>query len=249
MTGDTVVFSANPIEDATVLHVFRWDGTEVVALVDSPGVHSVVVGGATTVLRSATLDQAGSTTTVRTDHGPDDTQEFAIDSLAEWPLVSPNVEILHVGERRLATAVLLPHDHDGSPLPVLLDPYGGPHALRVLQSTNAFLTSQWFADQGFAVVITDGRGTPGRGSDWERAVHGDLATAVLDDQVDALHAVAEQIAGLDLGPRGDPRLELRRLPRGAGRAPAPRRVPRCRRRGAGDRMAAVRHALHRAVPG
>ena len=29
---------------------------------------------------------------------------------------------------RIATAVLLPHDHDGSKLPVLLDPYGGPHA-------------------------------------------------------------------------------------------------------------------------
>jgi dipeptidyl-peptidase-4 len=197
VTGAAVVFSANPIDDATVVHVCRWDGNEVVALVDDPGVHSVAVGGATTVLRSATLDQAGSTTTVRTGHGPDD-PEFVIGSLAEWPLVSPNVEILHVGERRLATAVLLPHDHDGSPLPVLLDPYGGPHALRVVQSTNAFLTAQWFADQGFAVVITDGRGTPGRGSEWERAVHGDLATAVLDDQVDALHGVADQIAGLDL---------------------------------------------------
>ena len=36
--------------------------------------------------------------------------------------------------------------------------------------------SQWFADQGFAVVVVDGRGTPGRGSEWERAVHLDLAT-------------------------------------------------------------------------
>jgi dipeptidyl-peptidase 4 len=112
--------------------------------------------------------------------------------------VSPNVEILHFGERGLATAVLFPHDHDGSPLPVLLDPYGGPHALRVTRSRNAFVTSQWFADQGFAVVVTDGRGTPGRGSEWERAVHGDLATAPLDDQIDALHAVAEQFDALDL---------------------------------------------------
>jgi len=37
-----------------------------------------------------------------------------------------------------------------------------------------------------------GRGTPGRGSEWERAVHLDLATAVLDDQVEALHAAAEE---------------------------------------------------------
>ena len=75
------------------------------------------------------------------------------------------------GDRGIATAVLLPHDHDGSPLPVLLDPYGGPHALRVQRSSNAFASAQWFADQGFAVVVADGRGTPGRGTDWERAVH------------------------------------------------------------------------------
>jgi dipeptidyl-peptidase-4 len=81
---------------------------------------------------------------------------------------------------------------------VLLDPYGGPHAHRVLQSHNAFLSSQWFADQGFAVVVADGRGTPGRGHDWERSVHLDLATAPLDDQVEALHAAAAEHAELDL---------------------------------------------------
>ncbi|MEO7372187.1 MAG: S9 family peptidase, partial [Ilumatobacteraceae bacterium] len=57
---------------------------------------------------------------------------------------------------------------------------------------------QWFADQGFAVVVVDGRGTPGRGSEWERAIHLDLATAILDDQVDALHAAAGEHP-LDLG--------------------------------------------------
>ncbi|MEO5899547.1 MAG: S9 family peptidase, partial [Ilumatobacteraceae bacterium] len=60
------------------------------------------------------------------------------------------------------------------------------------------LSSQWFADQGFAVVIIDGRGTPGRGTEWEREVHRDLATAVLDDQIDALHAAAQEHP-LDLG--------------------------------------------------
>ena len=38
------------------------------------------------------------------------------------------------------------------------------------------------------MVVADGRGTPGRGRAWERAVHLDLAGPVLDDQVDALHA-------------------------------------------------------------
>ena len=97
-----------------------------------------------------------------------------------------------------STAVLLPSGHDGGRLPVLLDPYGGPHAQRVVRSHNTFCTSQWFADQGYAVVVADGRGTPGRGSAYERAVLGDLASGVLDDQIDALHAAAERHPELDL---------------------------------------------------
>jgi dipeptidyl-peptidase-4 len=55
-----------------------------------------------------------------------------------------------------------------------------------------FLQSQWLADQGFCVAIADGRGTPGRGHAWERAVRNDFATVTLDDQIAALDAVAEQ---------------------------------------------------------
>jgi dipeptidyl-peptidase-4 len=58
--------------------------------------------------------------------------------------------------------------------------------------------SQWFADQGFAVVVCDGAGTPGRGSAWEREVFGDLAQPVLDDQVSALAGAAEETGILDL---------------------------------------------------
>jgi dipeptidyl-peptidase-4 len=113
--------------------------------------------------------------------------------------VHPDVALHHLGARRLATAVLLPRDHRrGTPLPVLLDPYGGPHAQRVVQARGAFTSSQWFADQGFAVVVVDGRGTPGRGAAWERAVHLDLATPVLEDQLDALAAAAEVEPDLDL---------------------------------------------------
>ena len=188
--GDEVTFLANPVDDATVQHVWRWTGDGVLtALTDEPGIHTATVGGGTTVIRSAVLAEPGSVT--RLLDGPE------IASCAHTPLVTPNVALRHYGARRLATAVLLPHGHDGSPLPVLLDPYGGPHALRVVQAHNAFLTSQWFADQGFAVVVVDGRGTPGRGSVWEREVHLDLATAPLDDQVEALLAAAEEFP-LDL---------------------------------------------------
>jgi dipeptidyl-peptidase 4 len=81
---------------------------------------------------------------------------------------------------------------------VLLDPYGGPHALRVQACRMDYLTAQWFASHGFAVLVADGRGTPARGPAWERAVAGDLASAPLEDQVDALHAAAAAEPRLDL---------------------------------------------------
>jgi dipeptidyl-peptidase-4 len=67
-----------------------------------------------------------------------------------------------------------------------------------VRSYNALCGSQWFADQGFAVVVVDGRGTPGRGSQFERAVLGDLASGVLDDQIDGLNAAADRYPALDL---------------------------------------------------
>lgn len=71
-----------------------------------------------------------------------------------------------------------------------MDPYGGPHGPRVVAAHNAHLTSQWFADQGFAVLVADGRGTPGRSPAWEKAIHRDF-TLSLDDQVDALQDLAK----------------------------------------------------------
>ena len=85
----------------------------------------------------------------------------------------------------------------GPALPVLLDPYGGPAAQRVLASRNAYLVSQWFADQGFAVVIIDGRGTPGRGPAWDRLIHYNQSTPNIEDQVDGLAAVAAAHPDLD----------------------------------------------------
>ncbi|MBA3288904.1 MAG: prolyl oligopeptidase family serine peptidase, partial [Acidimicrobiia bacterium] len=152
--------------------------------------HGVAVGGATTVVRTATLAEPGGRW-VSLDG-------VELTSHAATPSLRAVVRLSFLGERRIATAVLLPHEHDGSPLPVLLDPYGGPHGPRVVQAHNAHLGSQWFADQGFAVVVADGRSTPGRGSAWERAVHLDLATAVLDDQVEALQRAAEEHGVLDL---------------------------------------------------
>jgi dipeptidyl-peptidase-4 len=121
-------------------------------------------------------------------------------SLASASPVRPVVELIRAGERELRTAVLFPSGHVAGSrrLPVLMDPYGGAAAQRVVADEGAYFRSQWFADQGFAVVVADGRGTPGRGPRWERTIHRDRSDALLADQVDALHAAAERYPDLDL---------------------------------------------------
>ena len=166
-------------------------------LTEAAGLHAGRLGGGVLVVASASLGHYGARVEVR---GPAGQPVAQVASHADTPTVLPQVALLRAGRRQLRTAVLLPTGWEpgSGKLPVLLDPYGGPHALRVVQARNAHLTSQWFADQGFAVVVADGRGSPRRGPAWERAVAFDLAGPVLDDQVEALHAAAERFPDLDL---------------------------------------------------
>ena len=152
------------------------------------------------VARPGTVDQLARSLAPHTVLVTADGTEHPVAGHASDPGIVPRVAMHVLGGRALRTAVLLPSGHvEGTPLPVLLDPYGGPHSQRVLSARTAFLSSQWFADRGFAVVVTDGRGSPGRGPEFERAVHHDLASPVLDDQVDALHEAAALYPDLDLG--------------------------------------------------
>jgi dipeptidyl-peptidase-4 len=194
--GDAVLFTASAADPAqTGLWLAGPDG--ITELTPFPGVHTGRRSGGTTVVASRRLDAAGMTVTVRRPGAP----ETTIASLAEQPQLPEFVPALsYGGPRRLRTAILLPswHQPGSARLPVLCDPYGGPHHQEVLAARDAFSESQWLADQGFAVVIADGRGTPGRGPAWDRAVAGDLATPALEDQVEALHAAAEECGDLDL---------------------------------------------------
>ena len=139
------------------------------------------------------------------------------------------VEMHRVGPLQVPTAIVWPSPRSASAesaqgrtdrLPILLDPYGGPGAQRVLNARSAYAEAQWFADQGYCVVIADGRGTPGwagtsgtgtlgtgtlgtgtlgagtagTGTNWQRAVRGDLAQAALADQLAALNFVIANFA-------------------------------------------------------
>ncbi|MFE5515990.1 prolyl oligopeptidase family serine peptidase [Streptomyces sp. NPDC056529] len=177
------------------VHVYRVteEGAERVS--EGAGAHGAVRAGAVTVLVSARPGEPGSTALVLRDGE----RVATVASHAQRPVISARVRLTEAGARRIPCAVLLPsgYEEGDGPLPVLMDPYGGPHGQRVVAAHNPHLTSQWFADQGFAVVVADGRGTPGRSPAWEKAVLRDL-TPTLDDQVEALHALAGRFP-LDLG--------------------------------------------------
>lgn len=206
--GVLVAASTDPTEQHVAL--VPLDGGEPIWLTEGPGVHSAVAGGAVVAIVSTALEHADTHVEVRAlpaAGAPDDpgatgpgprSAPILISSLAEEPGLEPQVRLLRLGPRQLRAALLLPSE-PADRLPVLLDPYGGPHAQRAIAAGGAHLTSRWFAEHGFAVLVIDGRGTPGRGPRWERAVHRDLAGPVLDDQVEGLLAAAAVDERLDLG--------------------------------------------------
>jgi dipeptidyl-peptidase 4 len=176
-------------------HVYRVTRTGTVTrLTERAGWHGVVTGGETVVVISRTLEQHGASFTV---HASGRTTRLR--SLAATAPFTPRPVLRRVTERRLPAAVLYPRDHTpGTRLPVLMDPYGGPHHQEVIAARGAWNEPQWWADQGFAVVVVDGRGTPGVSPAFEHGIRLDFATPVLDDQVDALHALAADHPDLDL---------------------------------------------------
>ncbi|MBO0510448.1 prolyl oligopeptidase family serine peptidase, partial [Streptomyces beijiangensis] len=192
--GERVLFTAS--EEPTQTHVWSYGpDSGFVRLTEEPGVHTACAGGSTVVIDSRTPD--GQTVTVLHDGKP--AGEIAV--LTEEPLVTPRPLHLVLGKRQLRSRLHLPSWYEeGSPaLPVLLSPYAGP-GMQVVTMARGWYTAvcQWYAEQGFAVLATDGRGTPGRGIAWQRSIIGDRLGPVLEDQIDALHAAAERYPALEL---------------------------------------------------
>ena len=192
--GESVLFEGG--DEPTETHVWTWaPDAGCVRLTDAPGVHTAVSAGGTTVLVSRLEDGLSVEVTKkgRTDG--------KIASLVERPVVPTRPVHLRLGERKLRSQLFLPswHTPGSGRLPVLVNPYGGQHLLVTTRGLGwpAHL-SQWFAEQGFAVLVTDGRGTPGRGPAWEKEIRGDILTHALDDQVAAVHAAAAEFPDLDL---------------------------------------------------
>jgi dipeptidyl-peptidase-4 len=194
--GDDDVLVTATAEEPAEQHVYTAGPAGATRVTSEPGIHSAARNGGLLVTSSQSLEWFGTRARVRRGNG----EAAEIASLAETPVLTPEVTFFTAGPDDLRCALLLPRGHrpGSARLPVLCDPYGGPAGQRVLSGRNWYLASQWFADQGFAVLIADGRGTPGRGPDWDRLIHFDQSTLNLEDQVAALQAAAAANPDLDL---------------------------------------------------
>jgi dipeptidyl-peptidase-4 len=177
-----------PLDGSALTRVTSGESVNDAFVNDHTGVHVLASRDRTGSLRQAALREDGS-------------EAGTLTSLAEAPPSLPNPELLSItiDGRKHEVAILRPRSFDpGRRYPVLLSVYGGPLATMVRLDPYAYLLDQWYADGGFIVVRGDGRGTPGRGRAWERAIHKDLVRVALEDQIAMLQSTAAVKPELDL---------------------------------------------------
>jgi dipeptidyl-peptidase-4 len=191
---DDVLFTAS--DDPAERHLWTYrPGDGVQPLTNGHAVYSGTRRGGTLV------DVKNSPDGIRTRVTRESRGPVLVTDLSERPVLTPRPRELSLGPRGLRALLYLPswYRPGGRKLPVLACPYGGADRQRVhagLEWRSA--VDQWFAEQGFAVLVADGRGTPGRGPVWEREVHGDMFGPVLDDQVTAVREAGRLNADLDM---------------------------------------------------
>lgn len=110
----------------------------------------------------------------------------------------PNTEFmeLELEEAGSLNALMIkPPDFDSAEkYPMLVYVYGGPGSQTVVNSYRMGHTQLWhyfLASQGYIVVSIDGRGTGGRGRDFEKQVYKRLGELEIADQIEASSDLAE----------------------------------------------------------
>jgi dipeptidyl-peptidase-4 len=195
---DSVAFAASPDRLGVALFRVPLHGGAPAPLSVAPGLHDAEFGddqhqifaerfgGADGSIGMDIKNAAGATLATLTSH-------------AEAMPPPPGVQFTRAGALDMDAAIIRPHGFTATRhYPVILSVYAGPTVKVVLRSPRAYADDQCLADQGFIVVSLDGRGTPGRGRDWERTTKNDLIDKPLDDQIAGLQALAKQVPQMDL---------------------------------------------------
>ncbi len=198
MQAASVLFTGRPDRIDTALYRVPLAGGAPVAVAAEPGMHNAEAGEnqhAIMVDRYAGADGSAGVYV----RAADGTKRATLPSYAETPGTIPAVEFTTAGARAFDAIVLRPTGYrPGTRLPVVLSVYAGPGVKLVNHTPREFLEDQCLADHGFAVVTLDGRGTPGRDHDFERATKFNLIDLPLQDQIDGLHALGKRHPELDM---------------------------------------------------
>jgi dipeptidyl-peptidase-4 len=199
-TDRSIVVTGGP--DPRERHLFRFaleTKVEPRRLTQESGRHDAVFGEAKEQFlhRFDLLDGRAGWEVLRSSDGG---KLGTLPSVAERPSALPKVELTRTDSPRpMDAAIVRPRAFEkGKRYPVILDVYAGPHHKQVVAQPDRYMIDQWMADRGYIVVLLDGRGTPGHGREWERAIRGNLIDVALADQVAGLQALAKHEPAMDL---------------------------------------------------
>jgi dipeptidyl-peptidase-4 len=121
-------------------------------------------------------------------------------SLAEYQLRTPQIITVNASDGTLLYgSLLLPASTTPGSVPLIVNPYGGPHAQTVKDQWGQmnFLFDQLLAQHGFAVLHVDNRGMGARGRDFAYAAYHNLGPVQFQDQLTFLDAVLTKYPQLD----------------------------------------------------
>ncbi|HET8933738.1 MAG TPA: DPP IV N-terminal domain-containing protein [Polyangiales bacterium] len=198
VAADAAIITAS--QDPREQHIFRvalQGDAAPLRLTAAGGVHTAIAAHGVAVISSEPREGG-----FRCEAVHNDGRRHQLPQLVEKPELTPTTQLESVSTDPdlppLYTSITRPRDFDPKRrYPVLLRVYAGPHAQLVLDTKNAYLLDQIYADAGFVVLRIDGRGTPNRGRNFERAILKDLISVALADQAQGLHALLARHPELD----------------------------------------------------
>jgi len=120
-------------------------------------------------------------------------------SLKEYNLLAPKFVDFHADDGTVLHGTLLLPPHIEGKAPLLMNPYGGPHAQRVRNNWGGtdFLFDQVLARDGIAVLRIDNRGMGNRGQKFAAVLRHNFGEVELNDQLAALDQALAQFPQLD----------------------------------------------------
>ncbi|HUQ61452.1 serine hydrolase [Lentzea sp.] len=189
LNGNSVLFCARD-RGCTQLYSADLDGGEpklvvggdsrvVSGLSVAGGVAAIVLGTPTSYGEIATVDLASGDVTVHTGHNSDDV------------LVREEREFT-VSDGTVVHGWLLRDPARTGPLPLLLDVHGGPHNAWNGTADPVHLYHQVLAEEGWAVLTLNPRGSDGYGEDFYRAALGAWGKADAKDFLEPLDQLVEE---------------------------------------------------------